>query len=247
MLGVVTLATPHLRSPAHLHSALATVYRRLSAMPPLRVPLLSVAGGTADVQVPSQLALLPRSTALLSTHVDSEQLTGVWAAADHRVCHLFLLVFFYFNCDDPAATFGCLAFVHGKSALLLQAIVWCNQIVTLLAELLLDIPDTAAAAAATAGQPEAAILPQADAVHALVRRRLNLKPLPLHAMLFPDAAGSQDERHRATVKSNSRTEIAQLSCTTELLTVVPQDAVQMNGAQLHISTTTTRHAAQCAF
>lgn len=116
--------------------------------------------------------------------------------------------------------------------------------VTMLAELLLDVPN---AAAATAALPEATILPQAAAVHALIQRRLYLRPLPMHAMLFPDAAGLQTERHGAAVKSSSKSEMREASCISEMPAVVPQDAVQMTGSQLQISTTTSRHAALCDF
>lgn len=51
MLAVVTLASPHQQSPAHVQPALARFYRRLSTMAALPVPVVSVAGGAADVQV----------------------------------------------------------------------------------------------------------------------------------------------------------------------------------------------------
>ena len=51
MLAVVTLASPHQRSPAHLQPALARFYRRLSTMAAPPVPEVSIAGGAADVQV----------------------------------------------------------------------------------------------------------------------------------------------------------------------------------------------------
>ena len=85
VLAVVTLATPHVRSPAHLQPSLAAQYRQLAAQPALEVPLLSIAGGSGDVQVPSGLALLPHNAALLATHVDMRQLAGVWVSADHKV------------------------------------------------------------------------------------------------------------------------------------------------------------------
>jgi hypothetical protein len=51
VLVVVTLASPHQRSPAHLQPALARFYRRLSTMAAPPVPVVSIAGGAADVQV----------------------------------------------------------------------------------------------------------------------------------------------------------------------------------------------------
>ena len=51
VLAVVTLASPHQRSPAHVQPALARFYRRLSTMAAPPVPVVSIAGGAADVQV----------------------------------------------------------------------------------------------------------------------------------------------------------------------------------------------------
>ncbi len=52
VLAVVTLATPHQRSPAHVQPALARCYRRLRSPTAPPVPVLSISGGAADVQVP---------------------------------------------------------------------------------------------------------------------------------------------------------------------------------------------------
>lgn len=51
---MVTLASPHQRSPAHLQPALARFYRRLRSHPAPAVPVISIAGGAADVQVCKQ-------------------------------------------------------------------------------------------------------------------------------------------------------------------------------------------------
>lgn len=51
VLAVVTLASPHQRSPAHVQPALARFYRRLSTTAAPPVPVVSIAGGAADVQV----------------------------------------------------------------------------------------------------------------------------------------------------------------------------------------------------
>lgn len=48
---VLTLATPHQRSPAHLQPALARFYAHLAGAPVPHVPVVSLAGGGADVQV----------------------------------------------------------------------------------------------------------------------------------------------------------------------------------------------------
>lgn len=87
VLAVVTLATPHTHSPAHLQPALAAVYRALAAAPPLPVPLLAVTGGGADVLVPGRAARVGASVVQggLVTQVDTERLPGVWAKADHQV------------------------------------------------------------------------------------------------------------------------------------------------------------------
>lgn len=85
-MAVVTLAAPHIRSPAHLQRSLAAAYRRVAAAPLPAAPLLSVAGGAADVLVPRRLTRSRgRAAGMLVTEVDTERLTGVWAAADHQV------------------------------------------------------------------------------------------------------------------------------------------------------------------
>lgn len=88
----MTLATPHTRSPAHLQPALAAAYRALAAAPQLPVPLLAVTGGGADVLVPRRAARAGASVVQggLVTQVDTEQLPGVWAEADHQVLLAFL-------------------------------------------------------------------------------------------------------------------------------------------------------------
>jgi PGAP1-like protein len=55
VLALVTLASPHQRLPAHFQPALARFYRRLSATAGPPVPVVSIAGGTADVQVQTGL------------------------------------------------------------------------------------------------------------------------------------------------------------------------------------------------
>lgn len=52
---VLTLATPHQRSPAHVQPALAGFYSRLAWAPVPHVPVISIAGGGADVQVRDRL------------------------------------------------------------------------------------------------------------------------------------------------------------------------------------------------
>ena len=85
-MAVVTLATPHARSPAHLQRAMAAAYRRVAAAPLPVAPLLSVAGGAADVLVPRRLTRSRGWAAgALVTKVDTERLPGVWATADHQV------------------------------------------------------------------------------------------------------------------------------------------------------------------
>ncbi len=83
--------------------------------------------------------------------------------------------------------------VHVQRPSMLQAIVWCNQLVSLLAGLLLDIP-TAAASAATSpagsgsgdGHGEEAHR-QALTVHRFIRRRLQALTLAPEQLQPPDA------------------------------------------------------------
>lgn len=85
VLAVVTLASPHQRSPAHLQPALARFYRRMRSHPAPAVPVVSIAGGAVDVQVPQELTslhgLVPEGFAF---EASTEQLQGIWAAADHQ-------------------------------------------------------------------------------------------------------------------------------------------------------------------
>lgn len=197
VLAVMTLATPHSRSPAHLQPALSVHYRRLASLPPLAVPLLSVAGGSADTQVPSILTRLPATAATRAVHVDSQQIPGIWATADHR------------------------------------AVVWCNQIVTLLAQLLLDVPQTAATAAQGVSSAVSKTQ-QADAVHALIRRRLHLELLPPHAMLFPDQAELQAQVQGTAVRAPNGAVTSASACNIGLPSS-HHGAEQIHDAQLVIT------------
>ena len=89
-------------------------------------------------------------------------------------------------------------FAHVWRLPVVQAIVWCNQLVSLLAGLLLDIPTAVAAAAATPAATSPAdsdssssraedALRQALTVHRLIRRRLLALP-PAVEQLQPHAA-----------------------------------------------------------
>ena len=66
----------------------------------------------------------------------------------------------------------------------MQAIVWCNQLVTLLADLLLEVPVIAEAEAEATGPPPHAASHgqiQAAAVHNLISGRLRLHHPPDHS------------------------------------------------------------------
>ena len=54
---VLTLATPQKVYISQLHQSITKFHASLAAAPMLRVPLVSVAGGSADVQVASLAAL----------------------------------------------------------------------------------------------------------------------------------------------------------------------------------------------
>jgi hypothetical protein len=79
---IFTLATPHSMAPIVLDSSTDMIYRRHLSQPLNDTMVISVAGGTQDITVNTDAAILPPSMATGLT-VFATAVPGVWTGCDH--------------------------------------------------------------------------------------------------------------------------------------------------------------------